>query len=170
MLLLGAGINLDILKYFLGKSTYWEGLYVVPILLLSYLFLGVYYNLTVWFKLTDKTYFGTFITVGGAVVTIAANYLLIPRLGYLGSSLASLICYFSMTVVCYLLGQKFYPIPYNVGKSMAYIVFTTALVYAVNSIFLENIWVATVFHGLIIGIYLLGIYALEKTAFRKPAT
>jgi len=170
VLLLGAGINLDILKYFLGNSTYWEGLYVVPILLLSYLFLGVYYNLTVWFKLTDRTYFGTFITVGGAVVTVAANYLLIPSLGYLGSSLASLICYFSMTVVCYLLGQKFYPIPYNVGKSMAYIVFTTALVYAVNSIFLENIWVATAFHGLIIGIYLLGIYALEKTAFRKPAT
>jgi len=170
VLLLGAGINLDILKYFLGNATYWEGLNVVPILLLSYLFLGVYYNLTVWFKLTDKTYFGTFITVGGAILTVVANYVLIPRLGYVGSSLASLLCYFSMTVVCYLLGQKYFPIPYGVGKSMAYIVFTTALVYAVNNIFIENIWGAMAFHGLIIGIYLGIVYALEKTAFRRPAT
>ena len=69
----------------------------MPILLLGYLFLGVYYNLSVWFKLTDKTYYGTIITVGGAIITIAANYVLIPIAGYLGSSWATLLCYFSMT-------------------------------------------------------------------------
>ena len=65
ILLLGVGINLDILKYFLGDSKYWEGLPIVPILLLGYLFNGVYYNLTVWFKITDRTYFATIITIIG---------------------------------------------------------------------------------------------------------
>ncbi|MBL0742325.1 lipopolysaccharide biosynthesis protein [Chryseolinea lacunae] len=170
VLLLGAGINLDILKYFLGNATYWEGVNIVPILLLAYLFLGVYYNLTVWFKLTDKTIYGTLITVGGAVVTIAANFLLIPTLGYLGSSIATLLCYFSMTVGCYLLGQKYYPIPYQVGKSMAYIIVTTAIVYATNSIIIPNFWVGTAVHGAIIVSFVLVVYLLEKNPFRQPAT
>jgi O-antigen/teichoic acid export membrane protein len=168
--LLGVSINLDILKYFLGSEKYWEGLYVVPILLLAYLFLGVYYNMSIWFKLSDKTFYGTLITLAGAFITIGANYLLIPKLGYLGSSWAALVCYFSMAVICYLLGQKHYPIPYGIGKSLAYILSTILLVYAVNYFHFQNIWLSVVFHGLIIGMYLLGVYALEKTAFRTPAT
>lgn len=166
ILLLGVGINMDILKHFLGKPEYWEGLSIVPILLLGYLFLGVYYNLSVWFKLTDKTYYGTIITVGGAVVTVIANYILIPVAGYVGSSLATLICYFSMMIACYLLGQRFYPIPYNVSKAMAYIVFTTILVYAVNSIPIVNPWLALSFHAIVTGVYLFVIYLLEKKHLR----
>ena len=90
ILLLGVGINLDILKYFLGDSNYWQGLPIVPILLLGYLFNGVYYNLTVWFKITDRTYYATIITITGAIITIAANYILIPIAGYMGSSVATL--------------------------------------------------------------------------------
>ncbi len=100
ILLLGVGTNLDIFKYFLGDSKYWQGLPVVPILFLGYLFQGIYYNLTVWFKLTDKTYYATIITVAGAIITIAANYVLIPMAGYLGSSWATLLCYFSTTAIC----------------------------------------------------------------------
>ncbi len=117
IILLGVGINLDVLKvFFLPNPLYWEGLTVVPLLLLGYLFLGVYYNFTVWFKLTDRTYFGTILTAGGAVITIAANYVLIPVAGYMGSSWATLLCYFSMAAACYWFGQKYYPIPYAVGK------------------------------------------------------
>ena len=94
ILLLGVGTNLDILKYFLGDSKYWQGLAVVPILLVGYLFQGIYYNLTIWFKLTDKTYYATIITVAGAIITIAANYVLIPIAGYLGSSLGNLALLF----------------------------------------------------------------------------
>lgn len=170
VLLLGVGINMDILKYFLGSEKYWEGLAIVPILLLAYLFLGVYYNFSIWFKLTDKTYFGTLITVGGAIITIGANFLLIPEFGYMGSSWATLICYFFMAVTCYLLGQKFYPIPYSVLKSLIYILATTFLVYSVNAVQLPTQWLATSFHMLVILAYLLTIYLLERHYFRQPIT
>jgi O-antigen/teichoic acid export membrane protein len=167
ILLLGVVINLDILKYLLGDSQYWEGLPVVPILLLGYLFYGVYYNLNVWFKLTDKTYYGTIIMVTGAFITIVANYYLIPVAGYMGSSWATLTCYFTMTAICYVLGQKYYPIPYDVPKSLSYIVFTTLLAYAVNSIFIENQWAATSFHILVLLAYLFIVYLIEKKGLRS---
>jgi O-antigen/teichoic acid export membrane protein len=169
ILLLGVCINLDILQYFLGKEEYRQGLYIVPILLLGFLFLGVYYNMSVWVKLTDRTYFGTIITVCGAFITITANYILIPIAGYWGSSWATFLCYFSMTLLCYFYGQKYYPIPYNVGKSAAYIVVTIAIVYLVNSITFDNQWIATAFHGVVILAYLLVIYLLERNHFRRTS-
>lgn len=168
ILLLGVGINLDVLKYFLGDKAYWEGLSVVPVLLLAYLFLGIYYNTTVWFKLTDRTYFGTIITIIGVVVTIAFNFLLIPLFGYMGSSWASLLCYLSMATISYFLGQKYYPIPYLVGKGVAYIVFTTALVYFVNSVNIENRLLAIGFHQVVLVSYLMAVYFLERQYFRQP--
>lgn len=169
-LLLGVSINLDILKYFLGSQAYWEGLYIVPILLLGYLFLGVYYNLSVWFKLTDKTFYGTIITVGGAIITVVANYLLIPYLGYYGSSWATLICYAAMATACYLIGQRYYPIPYNVPRSLSYIILTVALVYAVDLIIVENQWLATAYHGVVILGYLILVYLAEKRAFKQASS
>jgi O-antigen/teichoic acid export membrane protein len=169
ILLLGVVINLDLLKYLLGDSKYWEGLPIVPILLLGYLFLGVYYNLTVWFKLTDKTYYGTIITVIGAIVTIAANYYLIPLYGYMGSSWATLISYLTMTILCYILGQKYYPIPYNVIKSVGYIILTAALAYAVSFLSIENQWAATSFHAFILIAYLFIIYLIERKDL-QPST
>jgi O-antigen/teichoic acid export membrane protein len=165
IILLGVGINLELLSNFLGKD-FREGLHIVPILLLAYLFLGVYYNVSVWFKLTDKTYYGTYITTAGAIITIAGNYFLIPVAGYEGSSIAALLCYLFMTVVCFVLGQKFYPIPYQTGKDLSYILGTTILVYAVNSIDVNNLWLASSFHMAIIAIYLLAIYLLERKALK----
>ena len=167
ILLLGVGTNLDILKYFLGDSKYWQGLAVVPILLVGYLFQGIYYNLSIWFKLTDKTYYATIITVAGAVITIAANYVLIPIAGYLGSSWATLLCYFSTAAICYALGQKFYPIPYNVGKSLGYILITTILVYVVNGVVLEDQWLASGFHAGVFLIYVAVVYLIEKKGLRS---
>ncbi|RAV99771.1 lipopolysaccharide biosynthesis protein [Pseudochryseolinea flava] len=162
VILLGVSINLDILKLFLGNSQYYDGLRIVPVLLLGYLFLGIYYNLSVWFKLTDKTYYGTYITLGGAIITIVGNYFLVPIAGIDGSSWATFICYFTMTVVCYLLGRKYYPIPYKVVQGISYITLTLALVYAINSIVIENIWLASSFHMLVFVAYLLIIYFLER--------
>jgi O-antigen/teichoic acid export membrane protein len=163
ILLLGVSINLDVIKLmFLGQREYWEALHVVPVLLLAYLFFGVYYNLTVWFKLTDRTYFGTIITLLGAAITIAGNYFLIPLAGYEGSTLATLICSFTMMTLCYWLGQKYYPIPYRVGSGMAYIAFTFLLVYAVNAVPIENQWLASSFHALVLAVYLAVIYLLER--------
>lgn len=167
IILLSISINLDILKYFLGKPAYWEGLHIVPILLLAYLFLGIYYNFSVWFKLTDKTYYGTLITIGGVTITILANYILIPLAGYEGSALAALLCYAGMTVICYLLGQKFYPIPYHITKAIIYIVLTTILVYAVNSINIPDQIMATSFHMAVIFVYLIVVYLIEGKALRQ---
>lgn len=167
ILLLGVSINLDILKYFLGNPAYWEGLHIVPILLLAYLFSGVYYNFSVWFKLTDKTYYGTLITIIGALITILGNYILIPMAGYSGSAIAALLCYAGMTAICYLFGQKFFPIPYNITKSVAYIGFTTILLYAINMIQLPTQILATVFHTLVMLVYLFIIYLIEGKALRQ---
>jgi len=166
VLLLGVGINMDIIKHFSGAA-YWSGLSVIPILLLGYLFLGIYYNLTVWFKLTDKTYFGTIIAVGGAVVTIVLNYLLIPIAGYMGSSIATLLCYFLMAASCYVIGQKYYPIPYKILAGLTYILGTTIIVYLVNAIVIDNQVIATAFHLVVIIIYLLIIYLVERKNLRQ---
>lgn len=162
VILLGVSTNLDILKYFLRREEYWEGLSIVPILLLGYLFLGVYYNMSVWFKLIDKTYYGTIITLGGAIITFAANYILIPQFGYVGSSWATFICYFCMTVACYFFGQKFYPIPYRVLKDVGYILVASFLVYGTNQVIIDNQWLATGFHGLVLMTFILIAFLVER--------
>ena len=166
MILLGVSINLDILKYFLGDPAYWEGLHIVPILLLAYLFLGMYYNFSVWFKLTDRTYYGTVITVVGMIITIGANYFLIPVAGYEGSAIAALLCYMGMTAICYVLGQNYYPIPYAMGRGLLYVAVTIALVYGVQAIHIGNQIVATSFHMLVILICLIVVYMLEGKDLR----
>ncbi|HYF70773.1 MAG TPA: polysaccharide biosynthesis C-terminal domain-containing protein [Ohtaekwangia sp.] len=165
-ILLGVSINLDILKYFFGRPEYWEGLYIVPILLLAYLFLGVYYNFSVWFKLTDKTYFGTLITIGGMLITIGANYWLIPIAGYYGSSWAALLCYFGMMVACYFFGQKYLPIPYNISRAVFYITVTMMLVYGVNAISIDHQGLALTFHSGVILFFAVFIFLMERNAFK----
>lgn len=167
-ILLAVSINVDVLKFlFLRKAEYWEGLDIVPPLLLGYLFLGVYYNFSVWFKLTDKTYYGTLIAIGGAVVTIVLNFLLIPIAGYLGSSWATAIVYGSMAIVCYLIGQKFYPIPYAVGSAIAYISISFLLVYVVNSIPVANQWAATFFHVVVLLAVAAIIFFIERKNWKR---
>ncbi|MEO5978988.1 MAG: polysaccharide biosynthesis C-terminal domain-containing protein [Chryseolinea sp.] len=166
IILLGVSLNLDIIKYFLRSPLYWEGLPIVPVLLLAYLFLGIYYNLSVCFKLTDKTYFGTIITVGGALFTVAGNYIIIPVAGYMGSTWITLACYFLMTVASYLLGRKLFPIPYDVGRTMSYIIGTTLLVYAANLLTFDNQWIAILYHNGVIVSYLLTVYLVEKKDFK----
>jgi O-antigen/teichoic acid export membrane protein len=167
VLLLTVSINLDIFKHFLKNPEYWTGLHIVPILLLAYLFLGVYYNFSVWFKLTDRTYWGTIISIGGAVITIVANYILIPKFGYTGSSWATLICYSFMTIWCYIQGQKYLPIPYNLKVSAAYVIGTILLVYAVNAIELPNAWLASTFHIAVVLVFVFMIFLVERKEFKQ---
>lgn len=168
-ILLGVSINMDLIKHFLGDPAYFEGIGIVPILLTGFLFLGVYYNLSVWFKLTDLTYYGTIITVGGAVITIAGNYFLIPLAGYVGSSWAMLICYFTMTASSYVLGQRYYPIPYKVVTDLAYIGITVVLVWIAGRIDLGAQVLNSAFHFVVIAVYLVIIYFIEKNRFKREA-
>ncbi len=112
-------LYIDVFKYFVG-SNYYEGLRIVPILLVSHVFLGVFYNLSVWYKLSGRTKFGAYISLAGAIITIGLNLLLIPVVGYMGSAWANFACYLFMMIVSYFLGQKYYPIPYNLKKAGMY--------------------------------------------------
>lgn len=165
--LLGISINLDILQY-LMDADFRRGLNIVPVLLLAYLFLGVYYNFSVWFKVTDKTHYGTIITVIGAIITIAGNYFLIPLFGFMGSSWAAVLCYFFMAVMCYVIGQKFHPIPYAIGKGLAYIIGTMVIVELVNYVTISNLWLSISFHAGVMLVFVTVVYFLERRYFRQP--
>jgi O-antigen/teichoic acid export membrane protein len=121
---LGVVLFLDIWKHFMGINKhpeYLQGLFIVPILMLAKIFLGIYYNLSVWYKLTNKTMTGAIITLIGAALTILVNYLLIPYLGYLACAIATVFCYGSMMVISFIQGQKHYPIPYDIKNGFLYI-------------------------------------------------
>jgi O-antigen/teichoic acid export membrane protein len=167
VVLVAIGINMDILKYFIGPE-FWDGISIVPILLMAYLFLGIYYNMSVWFKLTDKTSYGTLITLVGVLITIVGNYLLIPVAGYMGSSITAFLCYFVMAVLCYALGQKFYPIPYQIRSGAVYITCSFLLIYIVQSITITNQLLATVFHAFVLVVMIFVIYRAERNYLQSP--
>lgn len=120
LIMVGVVLFMDIFKAFLGDA-YHEGLGVVPILLLANLMLGIYYNQSVWYKLADKTRYGMWFSLFGAVLTIVLNVLLIPHFGYYGSAWITLVVYAAMVVLSYLYGQQHYPVPYALGRLGSYI-------------------------------------------------
>jgi O-antigen/teichoic acid export membrane protein len=111
---------IDFFQYFVGEA-FRVGLEVVPILLLANLCLGIYVNLSIWYKLTDRTLLGAMVSLSGAVLTIGLNSMWIPAFGYVGSAWATLVCYASMATVSYLLGRYYYPVAYDVKRILGYI-------------------------------------------------
>ena len=125
---LAISLNLDTIKLiFLRDVSYWTALHVVPILLFASLFLGLYYNLSIWFKITDKTYFGTIISISAAFITVALNLIFIPIFGYEGSAVTTLAVYIYMCMFAYFTGKRHYPIDYNVKKIGFYLMLSAIL-------------------------------------------
>jgi O-antigen/teichoic acid export membrane protein len=114
---------------------------VVPLLLFGYLSLGIYMNLSVWYKLSDQTKYGLYISGIGAILTIVLNWIFIPKYSYMASASVSLIAYASMMILSYVWGQKNYPIPYNLKKNLAYIVSSVIFVYLSFYVFNRNIFI-----------------------------
>nr|WP_315189034.1 oligosaccharide flippase family protein [uncultured Flavobacterium sp.] len=122
LILLGVIVFADVLKLLLlDNKSYWEAMKVVPLIILANFFLGIYNNLSVWYKLTDKTIIGAYISIVGAIVTLVLNYFLIPKYSYYGSAIATISAYGSMMFISYVLGNKHYPIPYDMEKIGAYL-------------------------------------------------
>lgn len=169
---LGTLLYLDIIKYFLGKNFH-EGLHVVPILLMANLFLGIYYNLSIWYKLTDKTLLGAYVTIGGALVTILLNIWLIPIIGYTGSAWATLACYASMAIASYWLGMKYYPVHYPLGRVTLYIIVACVLYFSAVGLarmdIYPNLVVKLVVNTVIFIGYLIMVYLLERP-FGSPGS
>jgi O-antigen/teichoic acid export membrane protein len=119
LIFLAVMLNIDLFKYFVGPNSR-SGLHIVPVLLLANFGLGIYYNLSVWYRLTDQTAYGAYVSIFGAAVTLALNAWWIPRIGYTGSAWATFACYASMALLSYVVGQRFYPIPYDLRRLLGY--------------------------------------------------
>lgn len=128
LIFLGVVVFSDIIKIFLVPNpAYWEAMKVVPLIILANFFLGIYTNLSVWYKLIDKTKIGAYISAFGAIITLVLNYILIPKYSYMGSAVATLTAYGSMMLISYYLGNKKYPIPYDKRRIFGYLGVSTAL-------------------------------------------
>lgn len=155
VILLAVVVFADVLKPFIIRSeAYWEAMWIVPIILIANFCLGIYHNLSVWYKITDRTKFGAYISVIGALVTLIINYVFIERYSYKASAIATLAAYAVMMLLSYYFGRKYYPIPYNL-KKISCLMFTSialAVLYFYN--YRENYYVGiamlVVFLGLVI--------------------
>ena len=143
VLMVGIAVNLELIAdLFLGKPGYKEALFVLPVLLVAKLLYGVYVNLSVWFKIKDKTIFGTYFTAIGALITLVGHFTLvsIPGIGYFGSTLSALACYAAMCGLCYFKGRQVFPVPYRFGKPLRYLALALVVIYASSLIKLQSDW------------------------------
>ena len=168
LIFLTISLNIDYIMEFLllyspYAQDYKRGLEIIPIVLLAHLFLGIYYNLSMWYKLTNKTYYGAVISVLGAIITIALNFILIPKIGYIGSAWATLICYFFMTMASYILSTKFYYIPYEKMKISTYLIVAIVIYICANYFEIKSV----LYNLILIVLYICLVVFLEKLKTNK---
>jgi O-antigen/teichoic acid export membrane protein len=164
VILLSVVVFADIIKPIIIRSeAYWEAMWIVPLILLANFCLGIYHNLSVWYKITDRTKFGAYISVVGAIVTLGLNFWLIPIMSYRGSAIATLSAYALMMLLSYYFGRKYYPIPYNLNKIGLYLILSIALsftsFYSYRTNYLVGIAMLFVFLGIVV--------YLEKSVIRQ---
>ncbi len=162
LVFLVVSLDIDIFKHFIRNESYWVGLGVVPILLMANVFLGIYYNQSIWYKLSGQTKFGAFISIGGAILTIAINWIFIPTYGYWACAWATLIVYTAQMIASYILGQKYYPIKYNLRKFFFYLILTLALFFICKGLDIESLSVRLIVHNLCIAAFVWFAWKLEK--------
>ena len=156
LILLGVIFYLDIFRYIIS-SAYWEGLKIVPVVLWTYVFQGIYFNLSFWYKLTDETKWGAYFSLIGLGITLVLQIVGVPRIGYWASCGSSLVCYFVVMLLSYFIGQKKAPIPYDLKNIGGYTVLTLGLLavyYALRLYYIHNMWVLMGIGTALIGIYL----------------
>jgi O-antigen/teichoic acid export membrane protein len=169
VIFLGIMLFIDIVQQFVGEQ-YRVGIGVVPILLLANVFFGMFFNLSIWYKLSGETKYGAFLSIFGALLTIVLNIILIPKMGYMGAAWATFICYLSMLIASYLIGQKKYYIPYQVWHIVRIILL--ALLLYVLSIYIEpyiSKFVKYVLNSTFLIFYLLLLFFLERPKKRNLA-
>jgi O-antigen/teichoic acid export membrane protein len=167
LMFLVVALYLDIWKHFIQNETMWKGLTVVPILLFANMFLGIYYNLSIWYKLSQKTSAGAWITLVGAIITLVINAIFIPRYSYIACAWATFFCYGTMMAVSFIWGQKKYPIPYATKKLCAYMIIVAILYLVHHSItaWWPNAWFSFTLAGLFTLGYLVFILRIERKEF-----
>jgi len=151
----------EVAPFVLRRADYLTALDIVPMLLFGGLLLGIYYNLSVWYKLTDRTMYGAYVTIIGAALTVALNIILIPLLGYEGSAIATVLVYLAMVVISFVWGQKHYFVPYQVGKAVTYMTVSSV---GVAIIYLLEFTLAVKY---VIGFGTIGIFLILVVIFEK---
>ena len=161
LIFLGVMFYLDILRYFIDPK-YFSGLEIVPIVMLAELFFGICFNLSLWYKLTDRTQWGAYLSIIGLIITLTINVIFVPYLyhhthipPYMACAWAAFICYFSMMAISWWVGQRYFPIQYNLKKIGRYFLLAVGLFLISQYIIIENIYVRLGFRTLLLGIYLL---------------
>lgn len=162
---LGVMFYLDVVKYFIGPK-FWEGLYIVPLVLLANLFMGIAFNLSMWYKLNDMTRFGAYIALIGAAVTIILNILLVPRFSYLGAAWGHLGAYFVMVVVSYFWGQRFYHIHYPLRRIGFYFLLAAVLLLISHFMPVSNQWIMYGINFILLLVFVLAGILLERKSLR----
>ena len=158
---------IDVFKHFINDESYWEGLSIVPILLLANIFLGWIYNLSVWYKLTHKTMYGAGLAIIGAIITISMNLYLIPKIGYTGAAWTTFTSYGVMAILSYLLSRKHYPIPYNLTKIIGYTAFSVTVWYMSTKMAWESIIGQYLANSLLFIVFILILLFFEKDDIKK---
>lgn len=161
LIFLGVSLFLDVFGLIIGEE-YREGLFIVPILLLANLFLGIFYNLSIWYKVKEKNRVGAVITVIGALITLSLNWMLIPLFSYVGAAWTTLATYFFMAIVSYVLGQRYYPVPYRVGRISLYIAAAVLLYLLATWLKADVLPLKTDWQplALLVNVVAVGLYAL----------
>ncbi len=161
LIFLGMVLYIDVIKIIIDPE-YHEGLKVIPLVLMANLFFGIYFALSLWYKLTDMTRYGAYIALTGAIFSLSLNFLLIPLWGYMGSAVAVFISYFVMVIFSYFLGRKYYPIPYNLKRIGIYF-FIVAGLYVI-SIFTGSApsLLKYTFNTVLLLFYLFSVFKLEE--------
>lgn len=155
-------LNVDIFKYFISREAYWVGLDIVPVLLLGNVFLGIYLNQSIWYKLSNQTKFGAYISLVGAALTIAINWLFIPEFGFRASAWATMIVYAVQMVLSYFLGQKYYPIKYNRRKFAMYVGGSIVLFLIANALMPDSIaWLSFVIGNAFVLLFIRLVFFVE---------
>jgi O-antigen/teichoic acid export membrane protein len=156
----------DLLKHFLVPNPdYWDAMKVVPLIVLANFFLGIYTNLSIWYKLIDKTSIGAYISIVGAFVTLGLNFLLIPTMSYYGSAIATIAAYGSMMIISYKMGQKKYPIPYDINKIFSYLGLT--IVLSGISFYIPYVRENYILKIVLLSLFLYFIYKNEKETLTR---
>ena len=161
---LGVTLYLELIKGFLRNEAYWTGLRIVPVLLVANICLGVVYNLSIWYKLSDKTKYGAKLAFIGAIITLSVNFIFIPEYGFMAAAWATFLCYFTMMVASYFLGQRHFPVPYNIKRIGLYALLSAIIYWADYWLFAEQT------HYLALGVKLLLILGFAGVVYfsEKP--
>ena len=166
LIFLGMMLYIDLVKIIIEKQ-YHGGIKAIPLILMANLFFGIYFTLSLWYKLTDKTRLGAYIAIAGAIITVILNILLIPSMGYMGSAIGGFLGFFLMMVISYYFGQKYYPVPYPVKRILTYFLIS-GIIYLMS---LYSNTLPTIFkyagNTFLLIIFLIFVFIFEKNELKS---